>query len=526
MSNGYINFVLHAHLPFVRHPEYPRFLEENWLFEAISETYLPLLRVLRGLQADEVPFRLTLSVSPTLASMLGDELLLERYASHLERGLELAAKEVERLRDDESLLPVARMYGELFEANRADFEDLYERKLLKAFRQLERDGVVELITTAATHAYLPLYQTHPQSVEAQVQTAVISHSRSFGRSPDGFWLPECGYFPGLEDVLKADGIKYFFTAAHGILHADQLSPYGVYAPVRTSNGVAAFGRDIPSSQLVWSAKTGYPGDPAYREFYRDIGFDLPLDYIGPYVHEDGVRVNTGFKYYAVTGHTEDKIPYDPAAAREKVKEHARNFIYHQRNLVKELASLMDRPPLVTCPYDAELFGHWWFEGPQWIDQLIRGLAEAEEFEMVTGSDYLTRYPDNPGAKLSYSSWGNKGYSEVWLDGSNDWIYRHVHKAIERMSELVSRFPDEAGLKRRVLNQAAREVMLAQASDWPFIMKTGTTVPYAVKRVKEHLANFNLIYENLCRNTVNTEWLTRMERKNNLFPDLDYRMFKK
>jgi 1,4-alpha-glucan branching enzyme len=299
----------------------------------------------------------------------------------------------------------------------------------------------------------------------------------------------------------------------------------VYSPVACPNGVHAFGRDVPSSHAVWSSENGYPGDVSYRDFYRDIGFELPLDYIRKWIHEGDIRISTGIKYYAITGKSDFKRPYRIDVAAQKAKEHAANFIYHRLKQTAKLQDLMDRPPVIVCPYDAELFGHWWFEGPMWLENVIRGFAEQQPtLEMVTPGDYLRRHPNNARAVPSFSSWGNNGYAEVWLDASNDWIYPHIHKAIDRMAELVERFPEEEGLKLRALNQAARELMLAQASDWPFIMKTGTTVPYATKRVKEHLSNFATIFEGLRRNAVNTEWLTRMERKNNLFSDIDYRLF--
>ncbi len=527
MSQGYFNFVLHAHLPFVRHPMYEEFLEEMWLFEAISETYLPLLRVFNRLRDDGVPYRITMSFSPTLSSMLTDELLQERYIRHLKKLLELSEKELERTKSDSRFHALAEMYNKLLVENLEDFVELHRKNILKSFRALEKEGYLEIITTAATHGFLPVYQDFPETVSAQVNTAVILHGRIFGCEPKGFWLPECGYYPQLERHLKANNLGYFYTAAHAVLFSDQKPLYGVYAPITCPNGVVAFARDIPSSKAVWSADEGYPGDYSYREFYRDIGFDLPLDYINEYIHLGNIRVNTGFKYYAITGHTDDKRPYVPEEATRKAEEHAENFLYNRLKQIKKLETLMDRPPIIVSPYDAELFGHWWFEGPQWIEFLLRKIhAEGGSLKMVTASDYLEMYPENQVAEPSFSSWGNKGYAEVWLDGSNDWIYRHIHKAIERMSELVERFPDEQGLKRRVLNQAAREVLLSQASDWPFIMKTGTTVPYAVTRVKEHLANFNRIYDNLCRNTVNTEWLTTVEKTNNIFPDVDYRIFAK
>ncbi len=527
MNKGYLAFVLHAHLPFVKHPEFKRFLEENWLFEAISETYLPLLRVFNKLVEDKIGFRITMSISPTLASMLTDVVLQERYIQHLEMLIDLGNKELARTKNDPEYHVLAKMYRELFEKNFVDFTSTYKRNILKAFRNLQKEGYLELISTAATHGFLPLYQNYPENINVQIQTAVMSHGRIFGAEPKGLWIPECGYYPGLEKYVKVNNLNYFFSAAHGVLLAEEKPKWGVYAPLICPNGVAVFGRDLASSHAVWSSEEGYPGDFLYRDYYRDIGFDLPLDYIGPYIHEDNIRINTGYKYYRITGKTNDKLPYTIEKAEKRVLEHAENFVYNRLKQVKKLNELMDRPPVIVSPYDAELFGHWWFEGPAWIDQLFRILdKEKDRLQMVTPSDYLELHPDNQVAQPSTSSWGTKGYAEVWLNGKNDWIYRHTHKSIERMQELALRFPDESGLKERILNQAAREVLLSQASDWPFIMKTGTTVPYAVKRLREHICNFNIIYENLCKNTVNTEWLTRIEKKNSLFPDIDYRAFAK
>ncbi|MCF7929707.1 MAG: DUF1957 domain-containing protein [Spirochaetales bacterium] len=530
MGLGYLCFVLHAHLPFVRHPEYEDFLEEKWLFEALSETYLPLLRVFSELEREEVPFRLTLSISPTLISMLTDELLQDRYIAHLEKLLELSEKELERTSaEDPEHLPVARMYQRLYKQNLEDFADLYQKNILKGFKYFQKQGNLELITTAASHSFLPLYQDFPRDIEAQIQVAMATHHRFLGKESAGMWVPECGYFNGLEDYLNRNNLNYFFAAAHGLMFASPQPRSGVYAPVRTPNGIAAFGRDPVASHAVWSAQEGYPSDHVYRDFYRDIGYDLPLDYIGPYIHDGNIRVSTGFKYSAITGETEKKLPYNPEKARAKAAEHAENFVYNRIRQFDKLSEVMDIPPLINIPFDAELFGHWWFEGPIWIKEVFRNFADAETsggIDMVTPTDYLNTNPDIQTATPSFSSWGEKGYAQVWLDGQNDWIYRHIHKNIRRMEELAQRFPDEHGLKERALNQAAREVLLSQASDWPFIMKTGTTVPYAVRRVKEHIYNFNQIYGSLCRNTVNTEWLTRIAQKNNLFPDMDYRIFRK
>jgi 1,4-alpha-glucan branching enzyme len=341
------------------------------------------------------------------------------------------------------------------------------------------------------------------------------------------WLPECGYYPGIEEILKDYEIEHFYTSAHGLLFAPDIPVSGVYAPVQTPNGLVAFGRDISSANLVWSSENGYPGDPAYREFYRDIGHDLDFDYIKPYLHLEKIRVNTGYKYYAVTGTTDNKRVYQPERALKKVREHAENFIYHQLQHIKRLEPLMDSIPVITCPFSAELLGHWWFEGPNWLEQVLRIAAQKQDdIQFIQPSNFIETHKSDKFQVVQpiFSSWGNKGYAEVWLEGSNDWIYRHIHTAIERLQEVIERFPDASGLKERALNQAAREIMMAQSLDWPVIMRSGTAEQYAVNRVKEHIANFYRIYDALGQGNLGTEWLTRVEKRHNIFPSLDYRIF--
>ena len=295
-NRGYLSFVLHAHLPFVRHPEYPRFLEEMWLFEAISETYLPFLRLCNRLKEEGVGLCLTVSISPTLSAMLNDELLQTRYIEYLLRMIDLADHEVRRTATHRDFAPVARMYARMYRECLHDFCEVYRNDITRGFRELQKSGHLELITTAATHCFFPLYQEYPSALDMQIHTAILSHGRTFGTNPDGFWLPECGYYPGLERHLKRNGIRYFFTAAHGVLFSRPRAPYGVYTPIQCANGVAAFGRDVPSSHAVWSSEDGYPGDISYRDFCRDIGFDLPLDYVRPWIHDDEIRISTGIKY--------------------------------------------------------------------------------------------------------------------------------------------------------------------------------------------------------------------------------------
>jgi len=522
---GYLALVLHAHLPYVRHPEHPAFLEEDWLYEAITETYIPLIEVFSGLVAENVPFRVTMTVTPPLAGMLADPLLQERYVRHIEKLIELAEKEVERTRWMPEFHPAALRYLHNFRAARHLFVDVYSRNLLRAFREFQDRGVLEIITSGATHGFLPLMLRDRAVWRGQIHTAARDYTRHFGRPPRGIWLPECGYEPTLEEVLAEAHLRFFLLDTHGVMFATPRPRFGVYAPIVTRGGVAAFGRDLESSKQVWSANEGYPGDYEYREFYRDIGWDLEYDYVRPYLHGDGRRSNLGIKYHRITGPTNHKEPYSFERATEKAALHAGNFMFNREKQVEYLNGLLGRPPVIVAPYDAELFGHWWYEGPQFLNFLLRKIAfDQRTVAAITPSEYLDRFPVNQVATPATSSWGYKGYAEVWLDGSNDWIYRHLHAAGDRLVELASQAREGAwngdGLRWRALRQAAREFLLAQSSDWAFIMKTGTMVPYAVARTREHITNFTKLYEDIRAGSIDEWWLGEVEQKNNIFPDID------
>ncbi len=525
MAQGYLALVFHAHLPFVRHPEDPTVMEERWLYEAITGTYLPLLQVFEGLVGDRVPFRVTVSLSAPLITMLTDDLLKERYAAHLDDLIALAGKELERTKPEPHYHRLAQMYWDRFQGLRHTWR-CHEGNLVRAFRRLQDAGGVEVITSTATHALFPLMDRNWASLRAQVHTAADLYDRHFGRRPRGMWLGECGYVPGCDELLREAAIRYFLVDTHALLFAEPPPAHGVYAPVYCPTGVAAFGRDPESSAQVWSAKEGYPGDPQYRDFYRDIGFDLPLEYIGPHIHPKGIRTYTGMKYHAIThDKLHDKWVYDPDAARGRVGLHASHFRGSRQAQVQALAAGMDRPPIVVSPYDAELFGHWWYEGPVFLNDLLRQLHHDQDaVEAITPGDYLDRHPTNQVTTPCLSSWGLKGYGEYWCNESNAWTYRHVHVAADRMVELARRAPNATGLERRALNQAARELMLAQASDWPFIMTAGTTVSYATQRFNEHTIRFATLYEALKADRVDEAFVAELEARDNIFPDVDYRIY--
>jgi 1,4-alpha-glucan branching enzyme len=536
MPVGYFSLVLHAHLPFVRHPEYPEFLEEDWLYEAITEVYLPLIFIFQNLHDAGAKPRVAINVSPPLCEMLADELLQTRYTAHLENLIELAKKELDRSeREALEFRDAAAMYVDGLTASLDLWNNRYKRNLVNAFRELQDEGALEIITCGATHGFLPLISS-TEARRAQVQVALANYRKHFGRRPRGIWLPECAYEPGVEVLLQDAGIEYFISDTHAILYGDPRPKYGVYAPVVCPNGTAVFARDLETSQQVWSAEIGYPGNDLYREFYRDIGWDAPLDYLRPHLHADGNRRHLGLKYHRITGRDvpqNQKQPYIPALAREKAAENASHFIGERIKQAHQLSQTFGgHPPLVVSPYDAELFGHWWFEGPQFIDFLFRKLHyDQSDIQAVTPGDFLDSGIEVQVQQPTASSWGENGYYKVWLNEGNSWMYPYQHDAERRMTELAEKFTQPTAIERRILNQLARELLLAESSDWAFQIYQGTTVEYSSRRFQSHIHRFDLLAKMLEPDAAglsqeDIELLFEIEHRDNIFAEIDFTVYRR
>lgn len=524
---GYVSFVLHAHLPFVHHPESPDYLEEKWLFEAMSEVYIPLLENFEKLVEEKVDFRLTMSVTPPLLSMLTNKLLQRRYAQYLRQHIELSKKEIKRNQfADDRIKNLSQMYFDKYSNDLKVFKEKYEYNLINGFKKFQDLGVLEIITCGATHGYFPILSLNEKTVRAQIKVGVDLYEKHFGRKPNGIWLPECGYVPESEKYLKEFGIKYIITESHGVLYANPTPVYGTFAPIVSPNGICAFARDLDTSRQVWSSEIGYPGDPNYREYYRDIGWDVQdYDYIKPYIASNGDRVHTGIKYYRITGKTGDKDIYIPQWAKDSAEKQAGHFFDSRVKQIEHLSSFMKIPPVIVSPYDAELFGHWWYEGPYWLYILFKKIHyDNTNFKLITPSEYLEKFPNIQQSNPAISSWGANGYSEVWVNDKNDWSIRHMTKCGERMVELAQTYPNAKGIKKQALNQCARELLLLQSSDWAFIITTGTMVEYAIKRIKDHTGRFNLLYTMIKTNNIDKEFLKDLQKKDKIFPDIDYMMY--
>jgi 1,4-alpha-glucan branching enzyme len=490
---GFVAIVLHAHLPYVRHPEHARSIEERWLYEALWECYLPLLGALGRLANDGMRGLLTLSISPPLASMLRDDLLCRRFEDHLERTAALVNRLLER--SPSPFEAALRAHRDRL----AEARELWDRAggdVLTAFVRHASEGTIELLTTAASHAYLPgLAPASPASVRAQIRLGLRSFEALTGVRPTGLWLPECAFEPGLDRDLAGAGALFTILDGHGIELARPRPPRGLFAPILSPRGVAYAGRDPNASRDVWSRASGYPGDPAYREFYRDVGFDLPESDLAGEIGPGGARLMTGVKLHRVTGKGPDKAPYDPDQALARAEIHAAHFVEERslelRSAARERgveSSIELPPPLAVAPFDAELFGHWWFEGPLFLERALRLLAASAReggVAPISLGAYLSRFPEAFVAEPAASTWGEGGFGAAWAGAASARLWRHVHHAAREVEAAVLRRRSAVGVAGAALDQAIRELLLLEASDWAFMLTRGEMAPYAEERVRSH-----------------------------------------
>jgi 1,4-alpha-glucan branching enzyme len=391
--------------------------------------------------------------------------------------------------------------------------------LRRALRYIQSSGKVVIIPSSATHAYSPLWQLWPQALDLQIRVAMEHYSKTFGTVPAGYWLPECGFFPGLDTLLAQAGVRYFFLDAHGILNGSPRPHYGVYAPVYCAGGAAAFGRDWASHDQVWLKDRGYPGDPAYLDFDRDIGFEREIEYLSPFTRHSG-RVPTGIKYRRIGNGRGDEL-YDPALAASRCDAHAEHFVLRCQERARELHQRLDRKPVLVALFDTEHFGHWWREGPRWLDLMIRKMSyDQQDIKLVTAADYLESNACHQIVAPSMSSWGYQGYSETWLMGRNHWIYPAMFEAIELLEKLIDNRLAADMRRRAAIDQYLRELMLAQSSDWAFMMHAENAGRYPEQRVQEHLHNMLGIYDQVSQGRIEDDWIQGLKAKHNLFSSLD------
>jgi len=518
---GHLIFALHTHLPFVlNHGRWP--FGSDWLSEATVQCYLPLLRTLEHLADEDVTPTVTINISPILCEQLANPAFPEELAAFLNQRLEACAENRRHFGDthQDSLVALCDYWQRFYEATRAQFDRIGGNPL-GAFRHLADREAIELITCAATHGYLPLL-SRDESLDLQVAVAAETHTRHFGRAPRGIWLPECAYRPryewtppvgpqsgklryrrrGVEEFLAAHGLEYFFTDMHLVQGGRAISAYRDYFPslkrmggpeahpayrrqerspyasylVASRGGVgqaAALVRDPETTLQVWSREVGYPGDEWYLDFHK--------------THFPG-----GLRFWRVThpkSDLADKQIYVPARAEERARAHGVHFAGTVGGILARVAHDDGHPGMLCSPFDTELFGHWWYEGPQWLGHVFARLA-AEGVAPITASEYLDTHRDREAITLLEGSWGEGGDHRVWMNKDTEWTWEMVYQTEEAFWTLVAAGRwQRAPVLRRVVEQMGRELLLLEASDWQFLITTWSARNYAETRFAEHCADF-------------------------------------
>ena len=589
MKLGGFTFVLHSHMPFYRGAgKWPH--GEESLHEVMAESYVPLLEALTDLLESGIRAKVTLGVTPVLAEQLADPLIISNFETYLAQEIEAAQDDVRRFEasGEAHFLYLAHFYLDWYSHVLETFRSRFNRDIIGALRRLQDAGAIEIITSAATHPYLPLMQ-RDSTIDAQIAIGKRASARHFGREPRAIWLPECayrpGYYatasdgsqyerPGLESWLQGNGIGLFFSESSavegsrvlgrpefttreimverprmvqvatagsgsdiygqvtqtieemgyesaGFVTERRVVPFESEAQAWEQGGtfqsyyvreseVAVVGRNRAVGEQVWAAKVGYPGDSEYREFHK----------------KDAVH---GFQYWRVTDSKADlayKQPYDPYKAGQRIEAHASHFV----SLLEEQFRWYNvksggTPGIIASAYDTELFGHWWFEGVQFLKEVLTRLAKHERIDMVTASEWLDQRPPERVIDLPESSWGHAGTHITWINPETSWMWDSVYAAEIRMEELVERFATATGDVEAALNQAARELVLLQASDWEFLYTTGQARQYATDRFTEHVDRFNALADAVESSPEQAASLAReYGERDNLFPDIDYRLF--
>ncbi len=510
---GNLAFILHAHLPYVRKNE-KNSLEEDWFFQAVLECYIPLIKVLEeSIKVEPDNTKLTISLSPTLISLFQSSELKGKFPEWINTRIKLLNELPEEQKKAAQFL-LKNLTDQLI------YWEKYSGEILNRFQYLLDCGCLDIITCAATHGYLPILRENPETVVGQIKTAVRHHQNIFNVKPLGIWLPECAYYENLDKILSQCGIRYAVLDGHGILNSKPRPRYGVYAPICSKNGVAFFGRDSQSTLPVWSAKDGFPGDPLYREYHKDLGWELPLTKL----KDNGIKSvrPLGLKFHRITNNSiplGEKDFYKENLAEKKAEEHAAIYLSRRSEQLKRLSLDCQFNPILIAPFDAELFGHWWYEGPIFLKNIFKN-SKNHLIKLTHLKEILSLSPQIQVCEPSPSSWGQGGFHNYWINDTNAWVVPEITKAGSTFVEVNSRNIEDE-LSNRILMQAARELLLSESSDWSFILRAGTTTELAKERIERHLSRFWKLIKSLNKDeSIDLSYLENIENEDKIFPNID------
>ena len=520
-----------AHQGYIRHENESEYaLQNDILFSAISQTYLPLLNMFHRFEDEGVDFKLAMVLSPSLCSLLDDDMIKAQFVSWLERRIVLGEKEVARLSGEPELLENAKSCLAKARKDLLDFTQAYSQNLLKEFAYFAEKGNLELLATCGTYAFLPHYGDMTEILNAQVEIGLYSHRHYFGTNPDGFYLPFMGYTPGIEKVLRSYGFRYTIVDIRSMLFSENVPENGIFTPVRcdmdthtslSQSSLALFAQDSDTPDDI-IGEEGLASNPVYKNQGKDIAFELPAEELvsAGFIGEENARIPSYFRYW----NKDDDAVYDEKEAFEQAKKDAQAFFSKKKEKLDGAEKCMNgKDASLLCVIDAKTLGQEWAEGIVWLENLIRtavasDVALSGPAPLVGNIFSLQKITPYPGAAQGNS------YGEDLLDSSNGWMLRYTRKMSERMVDLSDRFPNETGLKVRLLDLGARELMIAQSGEWAKMIHDGLFPEYATMRFKEAIRAFMVVFDALGSNSVSTEWLTKIEREHLIFPWMNFRMF--
>ncbi|MEO0414745.1 MAG: 1,4-alpha-glucan branching protein domain-containing protein [Verrucomicrobiota bacterium] len=529
--NRHSAIVLHAHVPWVRNPSGEWCLEEDWFFQNTVESYLPLFERLFQMREEGTPWALTIDFSPTLLAMLQDRIMIRRLLSFFDRTIKLAEAEMER----HGAGPegdLAEFYRDRYRRLRRLFVESFNCDLVGALIDLRDSGHLEITSSAATHGLLPLLLRVPESVRTQIRAGMRSYVDVYQRTARGFWLPECAMAPALGKVLKDEGFQWTIIEQHGMTHAHNADERFPHTPGVTTDGLIIFGRCSECSSQVWHGSDGYPADPRYREFLRDVGHEAPIENLQEFLGDNQVRRFTGLKYYSKTGETHEKDLYDAEKAAMATEEHSVHFLNSVGAQLAEAEAEGTKHPIAVCAFDAELFGHWWFEGVDFLEAIFKRGADRPDFKFSHISEYLdTPDLELPNVTPTSSSWGEGGYFETWMTDQNNWIYPELKSRGDNLARMVKMFIDNRGImpdekvdhRKTCLSLLSKELLMAQSSDWGFLMNNEASADFAKGKVQKHLDAFDQIWE-VCTSFGDLSAVEPLKAENPIFNDLPWDMY--
>ncbi|MCR4952752.1 MAG: DUF1957 domain-containing protein [Treponema sp.] len=498
----------------------------NSLFDSISEIYIPLLNLFERCGLNSVAAKVGLVLPPVLCEMLNDSKIQKLYIEWLDNRIALGKKELERCKDDEKLCNNINALIQENEQTKQDFCEKYNKNLVKAFADYNKIGTVELIATTATDIFMPHYADLKEAITAQIECGLHAFRCSFGEFPEGFWIPELGYFPGIEKYIRSYGFNYTILDARSFLLAKNIPEKGIFYPARTDNSLIVFANDPYLKDDLYS-ENGYLRSECYRNENRDIGFELSAKELAPFFTEGTVRYASGYKYWSRKNGSEDGDLYDFAAAKAKVEEDADSFLKKRSELLDKAAALMPENDFVSlvCTINLTKLKSNWKESLLWLESVLKKAPEYS-IDIVSCNTMLSNQFSLERFKPYYSSCDGEGYGENLLSSKNCWMMRYVRKATERMLDLADRFPTDTGLKTRLLDIGTKELMIAQSCVLAKMIDADIFPEYCEKRFKNSIIDFTKVFDSLGSNTVSTEWLTNLEENDNFFPWMNYRIYSK